>query len=79
MTYKFRVARTDKTHGFEHERCARFFTSYAKVWINFILMTCWEKSTLHLPERHHMAWLVFFLSRRKGFGKHSAAAAGNSA
>lgn len=38
-----------------------------------------KKSTLDLPERHHMAWRGSFLSRRKSFGEHSAAAAGNRA
>lgn len=36
-----------------------------------------KESTLDLPESHHTAWLVFFLSIRKSFGEHSAAAAGN--
>lgn len=74
MCVKFRVKETDKLCGFEHARCIGFFTG----WINFILMKHWEL-TLDVPESHHYARTVFFFSRMKDFGEHSAAAAANSA
>lgn len=74
MCVKFTVKGTGKLRGFEHARCIGVFTS----WINFILTKHWEL-TLDVPESHHAARIVFFLSRMKDFGEHSAAAAGNSA
>lgn len=76
MCIKCFIARgTDKIYCVEHARCTGFI-------ICDKISCSWrtrKESALDLPEIHHPASIVFFLSSKKVFGEHYAAAARNRA